>query len=172
MIKNFLDERNNCQPSKELVPNSNKKKAGSYRIAIRVTKFVQQHSELGFAYGESAFCNPNLPLPVLFMAARYYYEYIMKDGLSRWSQLPQARYLFNSPYHDAAPLTPDGSVKKILHHFAICGNRRCTCNLDDDFHNRQLHFLDCMSLLDEVDKKISTTQRSRVASAQISTKDS
>ena len=34
VINDFLDERNNCQPSKEWVPNMNKKKAGSYRIAI------------------------------------------------------------------------------------------------------------------------------------------
>ena len=134
MINDFLDERNNCQLSKELVPNTNKKKAGSYRIAIRVTKHVQQHSEFGFAYGESAFCNSSLPLPVLFKAARYYYDYIMKDGLTRWSKLPQARYLFNSPYHGAAPITSDDSVKRILHHISICGNRRCTCNLDDHLH--------------------------------------
>ena len=30
VMNDFLDERNNCQQSKELVPNMNKKKAGSY----------------------------------------------------------------------------------------------------------------------------------------------
>ena len=108
----------------------------------------------------------------MFKAARYYYDYIMKYGLSRWSKLPQARYLFNSPYHGAAPITSDDSVKRILHHIAICGNRRCTCNLDDYFCNRQLHLQDCRRLPDEIDKQILTTKESRVVSAKVSTEES
>ena len=83
VINDFLDDRNNCQPCKELVHSHTKSMASTYRIAIRVNKFVPQHSEFGFAYGEHAFCNADLPLPVLFKAARYYYKQIMKFGMTR-----------------------------------------------------------------------------------------
>ena len=130
-INDFLDDRNNCHPCKELVPNANKSRSSSYRIAFRVNRFVPQHSEFGFAYGEHAFCKADLPLPVLFKAARYYHKEIMKNGINRWSQLPQARYLFNSPYHGAAPATSNELVHKIIGHIKSCGENMCYCGINE-----------------------------------------
>ena len=116
-INDFLDERNNCYVDKELIDDDNdddgeprikrksKKKSGSYRLAIRVDsdKVVHPHEEFGFPYGEFAFCDQALHIEVLLKAARYYYGKIMSEGIERWSRVPQARYLFNTPYHGAAP---------------------------------------------------------------------
>ena len=138
-INDFLDDRNNCQISKELVPNANKRKRGTFKLAIRTKKFTSQHTEFGFAYGESAFCNQLLPVAVLFKAARYYYNEIMssESARTRWSQLPHARYLFNSPYHGASPFTTEKTIKSILHHIRSCGNSTCTCAVENLLALRQ-----------------------------------
>ena len=47
-INDFLDERNNCQVSKELVSDPHKRKKGTMKLAIRTKTFAAQHTELGF----------------------------------------------------------------------------------------------------------------------------
>ena len=85
----------------------------------------------GIPYGEHHFCKETIHIEVLFKAARYYWDNIMGDHKrrERWSSLPQARYLFNSPYHGAAPQTSVERVRKIIHHITCCGTGRCSCNI-------------------------------------------
>ena len=66
---------------------------------------------------------------------RYYYKEILKTGMRRWSKLPQARHLFNTPYHGAAPRTSDDYVSKILRHLKHCGINMCSCILEEYFRN-------------------------------------
>jgi hypothetical protein len=79
-------------------------------IAIHANRDVQAHEEFGYAYGHSGLCDASLPLPVLFKASRYYHKQIMKDEKRIWWELPQARYLFNSPYHCVGPLTQEDII--------------------------------------------------------------
>ena len=48
----------------------------------------------------------------------------------RWSRLPQARYLFNSPYHGASPQTTEEQARRITNHITNCARERCSCDLE------------------------------------------
>ena len=54
----------------------------------------------------------------------------MQDETRIWWGLPQARYLFNSPYHCVGPLTQEDIVRRISFHIASC-NVCCRCGIDD-----------------------------------------
>jgi len=54
----------------------------------------------------------------------------MQDETRRWWGLPQARYLFNSPYHCVGPVTQEDIVRRISFHIASC-NACCLCGIDD-----------------------------------------
>ena len=172
-INDFLDERNNCQISKELVPNANKRKRGTFKLAIRTKKLTSQHTEFGFAYGESAFCNQLLPVAVLFKAARYYYNEIMssESARTRWSQLPHARYLFNSPYHGASPFTTEETIKRILHHIRSCGNSTCTCDVENLLALRQLQKHECKDIITKVIKSNRPFRRMTFKQPRLNTQD-
>jgi hypothetical protein len=152
VINDFLDGRNNSYFSKErlgiaivddddyhIKAKSQRKGSGTTKsricLAIRAeaTAAVFSHQEFGIPYGEHHFCKETIHIEVLFKAARYYWKNIMGDHKrrERWSRLPQARYLFNSPYHGAAPQTSVERVRKIIHHITGCGTGRCSCNIQE-----------------------------------------
>ena len=99
-------------------------------IAIYANRDVVAHEEFGYAYGHTGLCDASLPLPVLFKAARYYHNQIMKDEKRIWWELPQARYLFNTPYHCVGPLTQEDIICRITKHFTSCVTC-CSCGIED-----------------------------------------
>ena len=162
IINDFLDERNNSYFSKDLPEDSSDddddddekpkklRKATSSaalanvhsrRLAIRsdANQVVEMHQEFGISYGEQHFCKPTVHIAVLFKAARYYWTNIFSEPAirDRWARLPQARYLFNSPYHGAHPQTTEDIVQRIITHLIRCTQSRCRCDLDGYINRRQ-----------------------------------
>ena len=94
---------------------------------------VRAHDEWGISYGHHPWCNARLPLTQLFRAVRHYYEDIIQDKSRIWWQIPQARVLFNSPYHSCSPSTRSTIIQRIINHFRKCAKDECTCHLQDFF---------------------------------------
>ena len=109
---------------------SDGKEVGPLRIAVRTTKEVPPHGEFFIEYGHTSFCSARLPLKVLFKAAHHYWDHIMADKSKIWWNLPQARVLFNSPYHTCAPTDQRQIIERIIRHFDRCKEDNCRCNLD------------------------------------------
>ena len=172
VVNDFLDDRNNSYFSiesldedsdedededyksrkrsrKKSIPSS-KSSLISKCLAIRSDSHsdIQIHQEIGVAYGEHHFCKVTVPIAVLFKAARYYWNDIMQkqERIDRWSRLPQARYLFNSPYHGAAPQTKDATVQRILKHLTQCQKSNCHCDLDGYLQKLQRQNADTTSI--------------------------
>jgi hypothetical protein len=128
LMNDFCDDYgNNTEAVIETITVKNKR---IDVIAIHANRDVQAHEEFGYAYGHTGLCDASLPLQVLFKAARYYHKQIMQDETRRWWGLPQARYLFNSPYHCVGPVTQEDIVRRISFHIASC-NACCLCGIDD-----------------------------------------
>ena len=53
----------------------------------------------------------------------------MKDKHKIWWKIPQARYLFNRPYHCVGPTTRDDIICRINTHFTRCDSF-CHCNIE------------------------------------------
>ena len=85
-----------------------------------------------------------------------------QERMDRWSKLPQARYLFNSPYHCAAPQTSEDCIRRILHHIARCAEERCSCGLQEYIHQRQLGHEDLIGIITKVAPETSPPKHSRV----------
>ena len=162
VINDFLDDRNNCYFSKDSSDSDSdgdddytyKRKSCTKgparlhprlrkrRLAIRCESHVNVdiHQEFGIPYGEFHFCKASVHIAVLFKAARYYWDDIMTkpERRDRWSRLPQARYLFNTPYHGAAPQTSQERMRIIIHHLIRCDHNRCSCDLDSYLQNHEM----------------------------------
>ncbi|MFN9908865.1 MAG: hypothetical protein ACK56F_22525, partial [bacterium] len=90
-----------------------------------------ENEECFIEYGNLSFCRANLPLSLLFKAVTHYYDQIMSSttDLEYWSRIPQARTLFNSPYHTCKPLQREQIVARIQLHYTTCVDEPCTCEL-------------------------------------------
>jgi len=53
--------------------------------------------------------------------------------MAYWARLPQARCLFNSPYHTCKPATRTMIVNKVHFHFVTCNPNNCRCGLQQFF---------------------------------------
>ena len=125
LINDILDSsRYNSEWVKEKVK-------GKWCIMVHAHKDIAVHEEAFIEYGNLSFCRASLPLPLLFKAVTHYYDQIVSSTTDReyWSRIPQARTLFNSPYHTCKPLQCEQIVAKIQSHYTICEDKACTCNL-------------------------------------------
>jgi len=139
LMNDFCDDYgNNTEAVIETITLTNKR---IDVIAIHANRDVQAHEEFGYAYGHSGLCDASLPLPVLFKASRYYHKQIMKDEKRIWWELPQARYLFNSPYHCVGPLTQEDIICRITKHFTSCATC-CSCGIEDFMTRIQMRLSD------------------------------
>ena len=50
-----------------------------------------------------------------------------------WSRIPQARTLFNSPYHTCKPRQRASILARITLHYTTCSESNCTCGLQQHF---------------------------------------
>ena len=65
----------------------------------------------------------------------------MRDSHRLWWKLPQARVLFNSPYHSSTPSSRKDIICRVLVHFQPCTEINCTCMLDDYFDSFRRHLV-------------------------------
>ena len=81
-------------------------------------------------YGNLAFCRAGFPTDILFKAISHYYPQIVVSShdCELWSRIPQARYLFNSPYHTLQPSQLTQAITLLQHHHSHCAIR-CICDL-------------------------------------------
>jgi hypothetical protein len=91
---------------------------------------VQANAEFFVEYGNLAFCRANFPTDILFKAISHYYSQIAVSAHDRelWSRIPQARYLFNSPYHTLQPSQIPKAIMLLEYHHSNC-DIRCICDL-------------------------------------------
>ena len=91
---------------------------------------VHANEEFFVEYGNLAFCRANFPTYILFKAISHYYPQIVASSRDRdlWSRIPQARYLFNSPYHTLQPSQVTQALTLLQHHHDHCVIR-CVCDL-------------------------------------------
>jgi len=91
---------------------------------------VDANEEFFVEYGNLAFCRAGFPTDILFQAISHYYPQIVVSSHDRelWSRIPQARYLFNSPYHTLQPSQLPQAIKLLQHHHSHCAIR-CICDL-------------------------------------------
>lgn len=91
---------------------------------------VNSHDEFFVEYGNLAFCRANFPVSTLFKAISHYYPQIITSAHDRdlWSRIPQARYLFNSPYHTLHPHQLPSILDTLQQHYNRCGFH-CSCDL-------------------------------------------
>ena len=124
-------------------------------------KDITSHNEGFIEYGSISFCRASYPIDVLFKAVAHYYDQIVRSEEERnyWNRLPQARYLFNSPYHTCKPSQRLLVLDRIEHHFRQCSNGSCSCDIQHYFDSIQAQ------LTDQASKKrkraTSTSQRAR-----------
>jgi len=86
-------------------------------------------------YGEFHWCQPGLPLMLQFKAVTHYWPRIIKDSnaRTRWSNMPAARYLFNTPYHTLQPTLPKALLSRVEHHLVHCCRSElvhCVCGIE------------------------------------------
>ena len=125
LINDILDaSRYNSEWVKE-------KEKGKLCIMVHAHKDIAANEEAFIEYGNLSFCRASLPLPLLFKAVTHYYDQIMSSttDLEYWSRIPQARTLFNSPYHTCKPLQRAQIVARIQLHYTTCVDETCTCDL-------------------------------------------
>ena len=117
--------------TKERKRDRSGKAIGSPCIAVRTITglTVPTHGEFFIEYGHSSFCRASLPLQVLFKAMTHYYDAIRKDTSGSWERLPQARILFNSPYHTCAPSIQPLIIARLIRHLEQCTDTTCYCSL-------------------------------------------
>ena len=79
---------------------------------------VHSHEEVFVEYGNLA----NFPISILFKAITHYYPQIVTSPHDRelWSRIPQARYLFNAPYHTLQPSQVPHALAAIQYHHNHC----------------------------------------------------
>ena len=104
---------------------------GICKLFVVAHRDVDAHDEFFIEYGNLAFCRASFPTEVLFKALSHYYNQIMKSPQDKecWSKLPQARYLFNSPYHTCSPTDKTSLITRVQRHFLRCNESRCTCDI-------------------------------------------
>ena len=104
---------------------------GIRKLYVITFRDVDAHQEFFIEYGNLAFCRASLPTAVLFKAMSHYYDQIMKSAQDRdlWSKIPQARYLFNSPYHTCSLRDKSTLLSSIQHHLLNCSDAHCSCNI-------------------------------------------
>ena len=90
---------------------------------------ILPNKEVMISYGESAFCKTSLPTDVMFKAVRHYWVHIDRSENGHWWKIPQARALFNTPYHTCAPMICRVLEKLSEAHLEKCSDARCDCGL-------------------------------------------
>jgi len=122
---------NDCLDSKRYNSEWVKKsRLGRMALYLDSTRNILAHDEVFVEYGNLAFCRINFPTPILFKAIAHYYSQIIASPHDRdlWSRIPQARYLFNTPYHTLQPHQVTKAIDTLQHHHLHC-DIRCTCDL-------------------------------------------
>jgi hypothetical protein len=152
LINDILDaSRYNSEWVKE-------KEKGKPCIMVHAHKDIAANEEAFIEYGNLSFCRTSLPLPLLFKAVTHYWDHIMssKEDREYWSRIPQARTLFNSPYHSCKPSQRERIVARIQLHYNSCMDETCTCEL-------QTSLLDIAALTNTTakPKPTSTSRKSR-----------
>jgi len=109
-----------------------KRKAnGRWGIWTKTTEDIHPNEEGFIEYGNLSFCRTGLPLHTLFKAVTHYWNQIMSSPEDReyWSRIPQARTLFNSPYHTCKPSQRELIATRVQLHYNSCTDDNCTCHL-------------------------------------------
>ena len=104
---------------------------GRWGIWTKATADIPPNEEGFIEYGNLSFCRTSLPLHTLFKAVTHYWNQIMSSTEDReyWSRIPQARTLFNSPYHTCKPSQRELIVARVQLHYNSCTDDVCTCHL-------------------------------------------
>jgi len=104
---------------------------GRWGIWTKTTEDIHPNEEGFIEYGNLSFCRTGLPLHTLFKAVTHYWNQIMSSPEDReyWSRIPQARTLFNSPYHTCKPSQRELIVARVQLHYNSCTDDICTCHL-------------------------------------------
>ena len=104
---------------------------GTPRIIVHASKDISPNEEAFIEYGSLSFCRTSLPLSLLFKAVTHYWNQIMSTPADRecWTRIPQARTLFNSPYHTCKPKQKELILKRTILHHTTCSDTTCTCGL-------------------------------------------
>ena len=131
---------------------------GKLCIQVHAPKDIPLNAEAFIVYGYHFFCRASLPLGLLFKAVTHYWNQIMSspDDCEHWSQIPQARTLFNSPYHTCKPRERNLILEKITLHYNTCSDSTCTCALQQHLDNLAL-----ASPTDNKRKKVTPSRKPR-----------